>query len=102
MNEQLKIGLALSGGGIRAMAYHCGLLRWFAENEKLENIVHISSVSGGSLLTGLLFILNDKQWPSSNEYLKFISPEIKKILQKMDLQSSAIKRLLYPSVLSRK
>ena len=97
MDKQQKIGLALSGGGVRAMAYHCGVLRWLADNNQLENIAHISSVSGGSLFTGLLFVLNNWRWPSSGEYLKFVLPQIKKILQKMDLQRTAIKRLLYPS-----
>ena len=79
------------------MAYHCGVLRWLAENNQIENIAHISSVSGGSLFTGLLFILNNRRRPSSGEYLKIVLPQIKKILQKMDLQRTAIKRLLFPS-----
>ena len=97
MDTQQKLGLALSGGGVRAIAYHCGVLRWLAENHQLENITHISSVSGGSLFTGLLFILNNRRWPTSGEYLKIVLPQIKKILQKMDLQRTAIKRLLFPS-----
>ncbi len=49
------IALALSGGGIRAMVFHLGVLRYVAEQERLEDIQCISSVSGGSLVTGLIF-----------------------------------------------
>ena len=96
MKKQQKIGLALSGGGIRAMTYHCGVLRWLSENNQLENIVHISSVSGGSLFTGLLFMLSNWRWPTSSHYSALIVPRMKQLLIEKDLQCSAIKRLSYP------
>lgn len=43
--KDVKIGVALSGGGIRATIFHLGLFKWLAENELMENIKHISSVS---------------------------------------------------------
>ena len=43
-----NIGIALSGGGIRATIFHLGLFRWLAEHEMLEEIKSISSVSGAS------------------------------------------------------
>jgi NTE family protein len=91
-----KIGLALSGGGVRAMAFHCGVLRWLAETKRLETISQISSVSGGSLLIGQIFAINEMEWPSSERYLKHVHPQIKRLLTTTDLQSSAIKRLLLP------
>jgi NTE family protein len=45
----MQIGLALSGGGIRAAVFHLGVLRRLAEQEFLENVSQISTVSGGSL-----------------------------------------------------
>ncbi|HPF07510.1 MAG TPA: patatin-like phospholipase family protein, partial [Spirochaetota bacterium] len=60
-----RIGLALSGGGVRAAAFHSGVLKYLAEKGKLEDVNHISSVSGGSLFTGLVFSINSGRWPSS-------------------------------------
>lgn len=45
-----RIGLALSGGGSRAIAYHLGCLRAFREANLLENVEVISTVSGGSII----------------------------------------------------
>ncbi len=49
-----KIGLALSGGGARAMAFHLGTLRALQDLDLLEEVDVISGVSGGSVMTGLL------------------------------------------------
>jgi len=61
----MKIGLALSGGGVRALVFHLGVLKRLAQENLLEEITQISSVSGGSLGTGLIYNLNDLKWPSS-------------------------------------
>ncbi len=47
------IGLALSGGGFRAVAFHLGCLRALNDLGLLERIQVISGVSGGALLTAL-------------------------------------------------
>ena len=31
--KEIKIGLALSGGGMRATLFHLGILKWLAEME---------------------------------------------------------------------
>ena len=46
-----RIGLALSGGGVRAAAFHLGVLRRLAAEGLLERVSVISTVSGGSLVT---------------------------------------------------
>jgi len=79
------------------MAFHCGVMRWLAENKQVEDIAHISTVSGGSLFIGLVFKLSDWQWPSSEEFLSSVHPGIKRILTKKDLLVSAIGRLLLPT-----
>ena len=48
------IGLSLSGGGSRAVAFHLGTLRALEDLGLLDDIDVISGVSGGSVLTGLL------------------------------------------------
>ena len=49
-----EYGLALSGGGIRAMLFHLGALWRLNELGRLRTIDRISSVSGGSFAAGLL------------------------------------------------
>ncbi|PTV96562.1 NTE family protein [Rhodobacter aestuarii] len=48
------IGLALSGGGFRAALFHLGALRRLVELGVLTKLDRISSVSGGSIVTGRL------------------------------------------------
>jgi NTE family protein len=55
--------LALSGGGYRAMLYHVGALRRLNEMKVLSRLEIVSSVSGGSIVAGVLA----KNW----EYLLF-------------------------------
>jgi predicted acylesterase/phospholipase RssA len=47
-----KLGLALSGGGSRAAAFHCGTLRALHDIGLADRIDVISSVSGGSFFAG--------------------------------------------------
>jgi NTE family protein len=48
------IGLALSGGGYRAMVFHVGALIRLNEVALLRKTKRISSVSGGSIMAGVL------------------------------------------------
>jgi NTE family protein len=48
------IGLCLSGGGYRAMMFHVGVLWRLYETGVLKKIDRISSVSGGSITSGVL------------------------------------------------
>ena len=52
--RQPGTGLAMSGGGYRASLFHLGSLRRLAELGVLDRVVHIASVSGGSITAGLL------------------------------------------------
>jgi NTE family protein len=52
-----RIGLALSGGGFRAAAFHLGVLRKLQELELLDKVDLISCVSGGSI-AGAFVALN--------------------------------------------
>ena len=49
-------GLCLSGGGSRAMLFHVGALRRLNELGLLARLDRVSSVSGGSIVSGLLGI----------------------------------------------
>src|SRR5215216_724245 len=50
------LGLALSGGGFRAMLFHLGVVWRLNEIGLLSTLTRISSVSGGSLLNGRLAV----------------------------------------------
>lgn len=43
------LGLALSGGGCRAVAFHCGTLSALSQLDLLDGVDVVSAVSGGSL-----------------------------------------------------
>jgi len=85
-----KIGLALSGGGYRAAVFHVGVLSYLAENKLLENVSHVSTVSGGSIAMGLIYKLNNNQWPSNDEYIENILPVIKEHFTKKTLLGSKV------------
>ena len=57
-----KIGLALSGGGSRAIAFHLGCLRALHELGILDNVKVISTVSGGSVIGGL-YVTHQESFP---------------------------------------
>ena len=57
MNKKIKIGLALSGGGYRAAAFHLGVFKKLQKLDILENIDVISTISGGSII-GAYYALN--------------------------------------------
>ena len=79
------------------MAFHCGVLHWLAECGRLSNISHISSVSGGSLFTGLVFRFGNWEWPSDETYCVDIQPKIRALLTQSNLQNVALWRLLRPN-----
>lgn len=80
------IGLALSGGGSRAIAYHLGCLRALEDLGLLSHLQVISAVSGGSVIAGIYafskgsFAEFDERvtdllrrglvWPIAREWLK--------------------------------
>lgn len=53
-------GLALSGGGFRAMLFHVGALRRLYEIDALRPLTRISSVSGGSIAAAVLALCWDE------------------------------------------
>ena len=57
--DKKKIGLALSGGGYRAAAYHVGTLRALHKLGILNKVDVISSVSGGSITTAYYALHKD-------------------------------------------
>ena len=89
----MRVALALSGGGVRAAVFHCGVLQRLALDGLLERATFVSTVSGGSLLTGLILCQNDHRWPSSEEFLKRVLPKVAKCLTTATLQWSYVWRV---------
>ena len=58
MAEPPRIGLALSGGGSRAIAFHLGCLRALHDRGLLDRVSILSAVSGGSVI-GALWAYDD-------------------------------------------
>lgn len=48
-----RIGIALSGGGFRAVAFHLGVFRALHDRGVLDHVEVLSTVSGGSLIGGM-------------------------------------------------
>ncbi len=90
----MKIGLALSGGGFRATVFHLGVLARLADQNRLEDVTFLSTVSGGSLAIGLIHALNEFRWPSSAAYLARVLPRAREVLITQDLQRAMIWRAL--------
>lgn len=65
-NRSSTLGIALSGGGSRAMAFHLGCFRALDDLGYLDKIDHISSVSGGSLFSAL-YCYYDEPFSSFDE-----------------------------------
>jgi NTE family protein len=105
MSAAPTLGLVLSGGGIRAIVFHIGVLEHLAELGALERVTRISTVSGGSLLVGLLLQENDLRWPTSQCFIDTVMPLLREKLCARSLQWGALRQLARPKnwrfVLSR-
>ena len=91
--DNLKIGIALSGGGIRATVFHLGIFKYLAEQGLMSHVASISSVSGASLCVGLIVAKNGLKWPSDKEYLEKVLPQIEETVLGNDIQRDTLWRL---------
>jgi NTE family protein len=57
--KRRSLGLALSGGGSRAIAFHLGCMRTLNHMHLLDRVRVISSVSGGSVIAGMYAFCED-------------------------------------------
>lgn len=88
----IRIGLALSGGGSRAAAFHLGCLRALDDLDLLPQVRVISGVSGGALL-GAAWAYGDRDFATFDERITDFL--------RQGLQRSLLWRLLKPSALGR-
>lgn len=93
--NDLTIGIALSGGGVRASVFHLGVLGRLAADNMLENITFISTVSGGTLVTGLIYSTSGYLWPTSDLYIRQCLPQIRQHLTRIDLEQDIVRRSIF-------
>ena len=72
-----KIGLALSGGGYRAAAYHIGTLRALHKLGILDKVDVISSISGGSIIAAY-YALHRDEVEKFEDFEKAFSKKLRK------------------------
>jgi len=72
--EEYKFGLALSGGGSRAAAFHLGCMRALNDRNILDQVCTLSTVSGGSVIGAL--------WAYSNDNFDEFDARMQAILRK--------------------
>lgn len=80
------LGLALSGGGYRATLFHLGVLWRLNELGLLEELKVISSVSGGSIISGFLGL----QW-SKLKFENHIATNFKTIIAEPTIKMCNVK-----------
>jgi NTE family protein len=84
---EIGMGVALSGGGFRAMLFHAGALMRLSELGLLAQATRISSVSGGSISSGFLACVWNTLKQSEFQDFKqaFVEPILAFSRQKIDV-----------------
>ena len=85
MKELRGQGLALSGGGYRASLFHLGVTRRLHELGILQRLTRLSSVSGGSILTGFLahrMLAKDSKQLAFDDWEADVSAPFRKLVRK--------------------
>ncbi len=92
VREPKQIGLALSGGGARAMAFHLGCLRALHDRGVLDQVRVLSTVSGGSVI-GAMYAYSDDTFEA-------FDARVMAVLRR-GLRGSLISRALAPTHILR-
>ena len=90
------LGLALSGGGSRAAAFHCGTISALSELHLIDKIDVVSTVSGGSLF-GAAWMAAEVGGQSVREFTDIIQEELSCGFIARSLRPSLL-RMLIPKV----
>lgn len=100
----MKLGLALSGGGLRAALFHVGVLAQLAQMGLLRPVEVLSTVSGGSII-GALYYLKVKvllerkhdQEITDHDYLQIVS-DIEETFLRVVQRNLRIRTFLNPLI----
>jgi predicted acylesterase/phospholipase RssA len=89
----MRLGLALSGGGLRATLFHLGVAKALQTHNVLKDVKHITSVSGGSIFAAHLV----KNWTSYLDEETFDQAAQEIIdFARMDVRGRIFRRLTLP------
>ncbi|MGY3611075.1 MULTISPECIES: patatin-like phospholipase family protein [unclassified Bradyrhizobium] len=94
------IGLAMSGGGARAMAFHLGCLRALHDRGLLEKVKVLSTVSGGSVIGACYAYSPDDFVAFDRKLVKLLRNGIQRMILKELLTSTQWVKILLTLVLS--
>jgi predicted acylesterase/phospholipase RssA len=83
-------GLALSGGGFRAVLYHLGVIRFLRDVKILPQVTHITSVSGGSVI-GAHLALNWDRYCGTEAEFDSAATELLRFLE-LDVRNRIVRR----------
>lgn len=78
------------------MAFHLGVLKRMAQLQLFERVKRVSTVSGGSLLMGLIYRCCGFRWPESQEFEGRVYDEVATALCSRSMQVGAATQLLRP------
>ena len=95
-----NVGLALSGGGSRAIAFHLGCLRALHDLNLLSRIQVISSVSGGSVISAMYAYSNDSFREFDARIVEFLSEGLHRDIFRELFRPASIGKLLQVYVAS--
>jgi predicted acylesterase/phospholipase RssA len=89
-----RLGLALSGGGFRAAAFHLGVLRGLRQAGLLEEVEVVSAVSGGALLAAA-WVLHGGDLDAFTDTMRgFLARDLKRRVLVAALRPDRLARLL--------
>jgi NTE family protein len=95
------IGIALSGGGFRAMLFHAGTLLRLFEVGLLKDAARISSVSGGSITAGVLALAwNKMDWTSSASFVDLVVDPLRNLASRTIDWPSVVLGMALPGVVA--
>lgn len=93
--KRKRLGIVLSGGGIRAAVFHLGMLKYLASRDRLSEVHHISSVSGGSICAALVLSHNEMVWPENHDTFTKVFDAIKRSLTTVSIQKAYLLKLIF-------
>ena len=90
-----QIGLALSGGGSRAIAFHLGCLRALDDLGLLGRLQVISSVSGGSVISAMYAYFNDSFSEFDARAVEFLRLGLTRSIVRAALRPSSVVKTVW-------
>ena len=95
-----NVGLALSGGGSRAIAFHLGCMRALYDLDLLNRVQVISSVSGGSVISAMYAYSSDSFRDFDDRVVKLLRQGLHGSIFREVIRPISIVKVLYNHVVA--